>query len=176
MPISSWELSVPTCLNQRSALSLSRVRAGVREVVGVPPLLRRCPRVASAAMHFGQRDEVVDVEITGIGEHAPVVGPLPPPGDDSATPLVECHGDGALGDQDLLPRVLAVVILIEPAAVEVPGVGDRRSGRPRPGRRLARQGLLRSGGSGIPLVSYRCGSLEQNVFKAYPFESSTTRY
>ena len=92
-------------------------RVGIDEVVSVPPPLRRRPGVAPTAMHLGQRDEVVDIQVSRIGEHPARVGVFPPPGDNLASPGVERHRDGALGDQDFVPGVLAIAVGVDPAAV-----------------------------------------------------------
>ena len=75
-------------------------------------------------MDLGQRNEVIDVQLPGVGEHPPRIGIFPAARDNFATGRAEGHGDRAFGNQDLIPSVLAISILINLPAVKFPLVGD----------------------------------------------------
>ena len=118
----------------------------VSQMVGEFTLAVPVPGPATGAMGVSQRHHVVDVQVTGAGDDLAGVRPLPAPGGHLA-PLIglKGNGDGGLGYQRLLPRILAVAVLVGPVT-PLPAVVIGQVARRRRHRYL--QHDARGGGSG----------------------------
>ena len=70
-------------------------------------------------MNLGERDEVVDVQLAGVGEGLSCVRIVPPALYDPAAPIIQNDWLQAFLNQNLLARILAVAIRVDPASVKV---------------------------------------------------------
>ncbi len=56
----------------------SNERVWVGQIVGISFALKRSPDIPATAMHFGKRNEMINVQTPGICEGSPRVGAHPP--------------------------------------------------------------------------------------------------
>ena len=73
----------------------------------------------AAPVDFGERDEVVDVQLPWIGEGFVGVGVIPSARQHFAAPIIQNDWLQAFLNQNLLARILAVAIRVDPASVKV---------------------------------------------------------
>ena len=89
---------------------------------------------------------MVDVQVAGVREGGAGVGVQPFPGLDAALAVVaKLHARHALGDEHLLPRVLAVAVIVDPVAPVIAVVARKVVGRLRDGERQVDGGRRRRG-------------------------------
>ena len=95
------------------------------------PLAVSVPSPSAGAMRNRQRHQVVDVQFAGTADGLSCVRPHPAPGDHPALFIgLKGHADTGLGNQGLLPCVLAVAVLVVPVA-PLSTVVFRQAGRHR---------------------------------------------
>ena len=93
------------------------------QIVGIGSLAFGSPGVAPRAVGIGERHHVIDVQLGGLCDNRSGERPEPLAGDDLTLAVgLERHVNQTLGDQDFVPGILAVAILVDPVTPVAPVV------------------------------------------------------
>ena len=94
---------------------------GMAKTVGILLLLLICPGPSARPMSISQRDEMIYIQLAGFLDGRCCEYPEPLPTVDLALPVaLKCHRSLTLSDQDLVARVLTIVVRVGPVAPVIP--------------------------------------------------------